>query len=171
MIRIERCMFKDLGHLAAGEVATQEYPLLTDEIKPYVMEKGKEGYLAKVSARVVGHALATFDKSKSYAILDSIGVNPKFRGAGVGTKLVTHIMMSANVEGFDKVHIYVPNYAIEDKDDPWNIEHWLWRNHFKAVGVKPGCWRYGREYDWYIFERLTSVGRAKQSSQGGRSSN
>lgn len=164
MIRIDRALFKDMGHITASEVATQEFPLTVDEIKTYVMDKGKEAYLATVTGRAVGHALVTYDKDKGFVTVDSIGVNPKFRRAGVGSRLLAKICIEANAEEFDRVRILVPSYAVEDKDDPWNVEHWLWRNSFKAIGSEPGCFRYGREYDWYVFERFTARYVREQNS-------
>jgi len=164
MIKIERGLFKDLGHLVNGEIACQEYPMLTDEVKPYVMEKEREGYLAKISGRFVGYALCTFDQRNDFVTVDSIGVMPKFRMAGIGKRIITKVCMEANADSFGAVRLLAPSYTIEDKEDPWNIEHWLWKNNFKAVGVQEGCWRYGRNYDWYIFERITSHGRRHQAA-------
>lgn len=165
MIRIERAIYKDIGHLTNGEIATQEYPLTLDEIKPFCMEKGQDAYLALLSGRAVGYALAVYDKSNDFAELRSIGVLPKFRQVGIGGRLVSKICMEANADGFAKVRAYVPSYAIEDKDDPWNVEQWFWRNEFKAVGTKPGCYRYGHEFDWYIMERQTVRYVREQAAQ------
>lgn len=154
MIRVEKCLFKDMGHLTNMEIATQEFALTQDEVKPYVMDKGKDAWLAKVGTRVVGYVLATLDEKDNVVILDSIGVHPNFRKVGVGKRLVEHLSLQAHAAGHSKVITFVADYLIEDKDDPWNIEHWLWRMGFKAAGVMHNeCFRYGRYCDLYIFER------------------
>lgn len=154
MIRIERALYKDLGHLTAGEIATQEFPMTLDEAKPYVMDKGRDAYVAKLSSRVVGHALVTIDESNKTTLIDSIGVNPLFRKVGVGRKMMETISLAARAAG-DSLKIKVASYLVDDKEDPWNIEGWLWKMGFKAANVETdGCFRYGRNYDLYVFEKL-----------------
>lgn len=156
MIQVEKCLLKDLGHITQMEINTQEFPLLIDDIKPYTLEKGKEAYLAKASKRIVGYALIEFDKFKGVAFIDSIGVHPNFRKVGVGARLAKYIRTQAYAEDMVKVQMLVPSYVVDDKEDPWNILGWLRKIGFRAVGVQEGCFRYGRLYDWYIFERCLS---------------
>ena len=153
MIRVEQCLFKDMGHLTNMEIATQEFPYMQDEVKPYVMDKVKDAFIAKVGARVVGYILVTYEKD--IALVDSIGVHPNFRKVGVSRKLFAHLWAKAYSNGISTIQILVADYLIEDKEDPWNLEEWLWKLGFKAVGVKSAEWyRYGRHTDVYIFERL-----------------
>lgn len=153
MIRVERCLYKDASYVTNSEVKTQEFPLTLDEITPYIQDKGKEAYLAKVGNRAVGHAIVIFEKEETVCRLVSIGVDTKFRRVGVARKIIKKIIVDADVEGCSSVSILVPSYQIDDKEDPWNIEHWLWRMEFKAVGTRGVCRRYCKDYDWYVFER------------------
>lgn len=153
MIRFETALFKDLGHITNLEIKAQEYPFTIDEIKPYALEKSKEAYLARAANKYVGTALVSWDEFKRVATIDSIGVHPEFRAVGVGTRLLKHITTQAYAKDMHTLRIWVPSYAVEDHEDPWNIRKWLEKNGLKAAGTKPGCFRYGHDYDWYRFER------------------
>lgn len=153
MIQVEKCFFKDLGKITGLEIKTQEFPFTIDEIKPYALEKSKDAYLAKAAQKVVGHALVSWDEFKRVATIDSIGAHPDFRAAGVGTRIAKYVATQAYAQDMHTLRMWVPSYAVEDSEDPWNIQHWLWKIGLKATGTKPGCFRYGKEYDWYCFER------------------
>jgi GNAT superfamily N-acetyltransferase len=154
MIRIEVCKFRDLGRVTNFEAATQEFPKNQEEVKHIFESPSKDAYCAYVGTRAVGCCLVTFDKAHGVTAIDSIGVHPLFRRIGVATKLTAHVLSVSHSDGMDKLNILVPSYLVVDKEDPWNIEHWLWRTQFKAIGTMPDpCRRYGKDYDLYVFER------------------
>lgn len=154
MIRVSKVAFMDMGHVTTLEIATQEFPILIDELKPYWTDETKRIYRAEIGKRTVGYVILTLDIFKRVATIDNIGVLPEFRKVGVGRRLVQEVVLAARVEGIEKIQMLVASYLIEDKEDPWNIEHWLWRMEFKASGVKTdNVFRYGKWYDDYIFER------------------
>lgn len=156
MIKVERAHVRDMGHVTSLELHTQEYPKSTEEMKSYCMPvagSGKQAYLALITSKQVGHALVDFNKTLKYCMIESIGVHPSFRKAGIGRKLVEKISIDAYVDGLP-VRIAVASYLVDDLEDPWNIEQWLWKLGFKAVGVGDECFRYGKLYDFYIFERI-----------------
>jgi len=54
------------------------------------------------------------------------------------------------------VAMFIPCYLVEDKEDPWCVEEWLWKLNFKAVGtVRDGVRRYNKDFDLHIFERMS----------------
>ena len=154
-------MIRDLGAVSNLELTIQEYPLLTDDIKPYLIEKKHHVYLGRLNSKPVAYAFVRFDKgcdeSLTAAELVSIGTHKAFRHKGFSTAILARVCKDALAEGISSLQTLVPSYAIDDKEDPWNIEHWLWRNQFKGAGTKRGCFRYGRDYEWYVFERKFDV--------------
>ncbi|MHC4121276.1 MAG: GNAT family N-acetyltransferase [Planctomycetota bacterium] len=164
MIHVEKAQIRGLGQVADMEVATQEFTKQVDEIKKYFtytyMPTGekKDVFLASIGKRAVGHAFVTFEPLKKIAIIDGIGTHPNYRRLGAATTMVEHIGKTA-AEMFEDalsgLRIQVVSYQVEDKNDPWNIEGWLWKTGFKAAGVQPGaCRRYMHDYDLYTFEKL-----------------
>jgi len=157
MIRVYKGMLRDMPHVTNLDVQTQEFALDAEEVKQWFIQIGKAVYLAQLGKREVGFALMTYDKEKGTAFIDRVGTHPSFRQAGVGRRLVERVVLEATTESAKKVQMIVPNYAIDDKEDPWNIEQWLWKLGFKAVGVLTDHFhRYGRDYDGYVFERMKS---------------
>jgi len=157
MIRVEIAQARDMGHVTSLELHTQEYPKSIEEMKEYclsVVGCEKQAYLAYISTKAVGHTLVTFSKKTQDCIIESIGVHPSFRKSGVGKAIVDKITEDANKRDYG-VKIKVASYAVDDLQDPWCIEHWLWKLGFKAISVGGECFRYGKNYDYYIFERLT----------------
>lgn len=154
MIQITLGAFRDVGRVANFEAATQEFPFDYDEVKRRSLAPGQESYIASVGKKMVGYTLVSFNKQSDALLIDSIGVAFPFRRVGVGRKLVDHVAAAARADALSKIRILVPSYLIEDKDDPWNIEHWLWRLEFKATTTQDdACHRYGRDYDLYVFDR------------------
>ena len=62
MIRIERAMIRDLGAVSNLELTIQEYPLLTDDIKPYLIEKKHHVYLGRLNSKPVAFSFVRFVK-------------------------------------------------------------------------------------------------------------
>jgi ribosomal protein S18 acetylase RimI-like enzyme len=154
MITIQLCKFQDLGRVTNFEAATQEFPLNQEEMKKLFQDQNQDAYAAYVGKRMVGHTLVTFHKPQGFTLITSIGVHPHFRRVGVATKMVGKIAAVSFSDGLSHLRIEVPSYLVEDKDDPWNIEHWLWRLQFKAIKTRTdACNYYGRDYDLYVFER------------------
>lgn len=155
MIRIDKCLAKDIGYVTNLEIATQEYPLSFDTLKCYALENNRDAFLARVTNKVVGYMLVDFHPDNGYSVLKSIGVHRDFRNVKIGTKLVDYAAAESKRVGINKLVTYIASYLIEDKEDPWNIEGWLWKTGFKAGTVlHNSVWRYGRDYDVYVFERL-----------------
>lgn len=154
MIRVELAQARDMGRVTSSELHTQEYPKSIEEMKEYclaVIGSEKQSYLAYIATKAVGHAFVSY--SKKDCMIESIGVHTSFRKSGVGRAIVDKITEDANKRNYG-VKIMVASYAIDDLQDPWCIDHWLWKLGFKAVGVGDVCFRYGKNYDYYIFERL-----------------
>jgi GNAT superfamily N-acetyltransferase len=107
-----------------------------------------------LGGREVGFALAEMNMSGSY-IIDRVGVHPKFRRVGIGRKIIERITLEAATENINKVIAIVPSYIIDDNEDPWNIEQWLWKLGFKAGKVITDHFhRYNQDYDGYLFQRM-----------------
>lgn len=153
MIKIEKGLFRDMGHIVMNELKGREYPLGSDVVKIFFTDESRYVFLARISDRVVGHALISENHPDSICNLFSLVVNPQFRYKGVGRKLVQAITDSCDKQ-LEKIRVYVPSYQIEDAEDPYNIHGWLNKTGFKATGVRDqDCFRYGKYYDTYIFER------------------
>jgi ribosomal protein S18 acetylase RimI-like enzyme len=157
MIRVEETHIRDMGHLTSMEIRAQEFAKTSDDIKKYFMDPygtGMQAYLARIGGKVVGYALTDFDKDAQTCWITSIGTHPNFRKAGVSRKIVDHVANAAAPSNLI-VKMEVASYLIDDKEDPWNIEHWLWKLGFKATGtLENGFTRYGKKWDSYTFERL-----------------
>jgi len=156
MIRVELAQARAMGSVATLELRTQEYPKLTEEIKEYCLDIDgeKQAYYARIAVKAVGHAFVVFDDEAQTCTIESIGVLPEFRKTGVGRALVDKI--TKDTEDLDySVKIRVASYAVTDTEDPWCIEQWLWKLGFKATGTDGVCFRYGQDYDIYLFERIT----------------
>jgi GNAT superfamily N-acetyltransferase len=137
------------------EIATQEYPLLIDDVRVFFTDDMKQVFIAEIRATKIGYILMDFDRREPIVRVASVGVLPKFRHHGVGSKLMEHACTQAYAGDVRDIRINVPSYQVDDLNDPWNIDHWLWKVGFKAIGVKHGeCFRYGRDYDYYVFQRL-----------------
>ena len=155
MIRVSNAMMRDIGLVTRMELYTQEYPLLVTAIKSYFTDDTKKVFLAEISNKAVGYLLMSFDKDSPVTFIDSIGVRQKFRTHGVGRKLVEHACVFSNNVAVGDVRMRIPSYQVDDMGDSYNIDQWLWKVGFKAVGVEHGaCFRYGVDYDYYIFERM-----------------
>jgi GNAT superfamily N-acetyltransferase len=157
MIEVTEAQIRDMPHVVRLDNQTQEFALEVDEAKEWFTAKGKTPYLARLSGREVGFALVIFNKDKSAATIERIGTHPKFRQVGIGRRIVERVAMTAVMDKVDKVQMIVPSYVIDDKEDPWNIEQWLWKLSFKATGsVTDYFHRYNKDYDGYIFQRMKS---------------
>jgi ribosomal protein S18 acetylase RimI-like enzyme len=161
MIKIRQGLEMDLGMVTLMETRAKEFPLSLPGVRKFIEEDYKEILIAFIGHRAVGYALIETNKIAGVLEIKSIGVLPEFQRKGVGATLICDLRSLAVVDLINTLRIKVPSYTVEDQDDPWNVEHWLWKMEFKAVGLEPGCFRYGNEYDWYIFERELG----KQNSQ------
>jgi GNAT superfamily N-acetyltransferase len=151
MIQVFVAQIKDMGSVTSLNFQTQEFPLDVEELRPYFFDSTKRAILAKISTKHI--AFACVSMKDGITTIDAIGTHPQFRKHGVATLIVNKAELI--VKG-NRVRILVPDYQVDDRTDPWNIEQWLWKAGFKAVGSKPGCIRYNHDYDYYIFERLPS---------------
>ena len=130
MIRAYRASFADMGAVTELDWRTQEFAFGTENIKQYFMTATRGAYLAKLSTKHVGFAVATFDQfvedkpAGGIVHLNGIGVHRDFRKHGIGRKLVERIDIEArNAEDpFNRMQMLVPNYQVDDMQDPWNIE-------------------------------------------------
>jgi len=145
-----------MPHVVRLDTQTQEFALGVDEAKQWFTTVDEAPYIARISGREVGFALAMFDKvAHTRVIIKRIGVHPKFRRVGVGRKIVERIAIEAATENIDVVQMTVPSYIIDDTEDPWNIEQWIWKLGFKATKtITDHFHRYNRDYDGYIFQRM-----------------
>ena len=155
MIRVEIAQARNMGDIVTLELRTQEYPKLSEEIKEYCLtvDGEKQAHIARIATKIVGYVLTAIDKKTSSCIIESIGVHPEFRKSGVGRALVDKVTEEARKRE-QSLKFRVVSYAITDTEDPWCIEHWLWRLGFKASTCGGECFRYGQNYDMYLFERL-----------------
>jgi GNAT superfamily N-acetyltransferase len=144
-----------MPHVVRLDTQTQEFALDVDEAKSWFLTSGKVPLLATLSNREVGFALIMFNIDKSILTIERVGVHPKFRRVGIGRKIVERAALEAHTEGDGKVQMIVPSYIVDDQQDPWNIEQWLWKVGFKATGVASEHFhRYNQYYDGYIFQRM-----------------
>jgi N-acetylglutamate synthase-like GNAT family acetyltransferase len=153
MIEVRKAQIRDMPHVVRLDNQTQEFALCVEEAKKWFTTTGEVAYVARLGNREVGFALAASKKSRT--LIDRVGVHPKFRQVGIGRKIIERITLEAATENIGKVNVIVPSYVIDDKEDPWNIEQWLWKVGFKATGVITGHFhRYNQDYDGYAFERM-----------------
>jgi N-acetylglutamate synthase-like GNAT family acetyltransferase len=154
LIKIAKAGTRYIGHVVRLEVLTQEFPLLLDDIKPYIDQHDMDVYVAKIQDKNVGHALVTFDAQRREAIIDSIGTHPDFRNNGVSRTLLKQI--SRDADHHMDVYMYVPSYTMEDTDDTmWHIEPWTWKVGFKCIGERlDEYFRYGRTWDAYVLRLM-----------------
>jgi GNAT superfamily N-acetyltransferase len=159
MIRVEMAAYRDLGDITTLEIKGQEFPFTLQEAQAYVLgDSQKAAFVARIAKRAVGAALISMCPADAALVADHITVHPTFRGAGVSTALLNTLSVEGSKAGMLRLRINVPSYKVEDKEDPWNLEHWLWKHGFKAKHVIDGeCRRYGRDYDTYVFERSIDV--------------
>jgi ribosomal protein S18 acetylase RimI-like enzyme len=136
MIKVSKVGIRDMGHVTTLEVAIQEFPLLIDELKTYFVDDNKAAYAAHIGSKTVGYVLVTLNKD--VMTINSVGVHPKFRRAGIGSRLIRELgfVAQVEVEVVKTIRMFVASYLIEDKEDPWNIEQWLWRTEFKTRKIK-----------------------------------
>jgi GNAT superfamily N-acetyltransferase len=167
MIEVCKAMIRDMPHIVRLDTQTQEFALDVDEAKKWFTKEGKSPYLARLGGREVGFALAAFIGSNGFkgfqhtVLIDRIGVHPMFRRTGVGRKIIERITLEALTEDISKVQMIVPSYVVDDKEDPWNIEQWLWKLGFKAVGtISDHFHLYNRDYDGYTFQRMNNDSQA-----------
>ena len=154
MIEVSLAQIRDMPHVVRLDNQTQEFALDVDEAKKWFTDKTRTPYIARLGGREVGFALARAVKSEAYTIA-RIGVHPMFRRVGVGRKIVERVVLEATTNDVSKVVTVVPSYVIDDMQDPWNIEQWLWKLGFKATKVIPDHFhRYNQDYDGYIFQRM-----------------
>ena len=155
MIEVRKAQIRDMPHVVRLDNQTQEFASDVDNAKQWFTKEGVAPYLARLGGREVGFAVAWFDKPKNMAVIDRIGTHPKFRRVGVGRKIVERVVLEATTENIDEILMIVPSYIIDDKEDPWNIEQWLWKLGFKAMRVISDHFhRYNRNYDGYTFKRM-----------------
>ena len=155
MIEVCTAPLRDMPHVIRLDTQTQEFALDVNKIRCWFMEAGKGPYIARLSGREIGFALAIFNKDKDTVFIDRVGAHPSFRRVGVGRKIVEHITLDATTGNIDKIQMIVPSYIVDDMQDPWNIEQWLWKLGFKAGGTLTDHFhRYNRDYDGYIFQRM-----------------
>jgi hypothetical protein len=147
-----------MGAVTELDWRTQEFAMGVDSIKDHFMGTNKRVYAAKVSTKHIGFAAVMFDQSDSSdgnaVLLRAIGTHPLFRRNHVARKIIERIDIEArNLDTpFELMRFAVPDYQIEDRTDPWNIEEWLWKMGFKALSSVTGPHPYG-EREWYIMER------------------
>lgn len=157
MIKVEQAMMRDSGQIYIIETKAQEFPYTTDVINSYIITSGKVALLAGIGDRKVGAVLLTHDKKSNAVLIDHLSVHPVYRGVGVSRKLLEKASdhaLEICEDSLVVLRIIVPSYLIEDKEDPYNIENWLWKNGFKAVRLLPAeIRRYNRDYDACVFER------------------
>ncbi len=152
---VHRGQIRDMPHVVRLDTQTQEFALDVDEAKAWFTTEDRTPYIAKLSGREVGFALAMLYESKDTVLIDRVGTHPSFRRLGVGRRLVEHVVLEATTKNIGKVQMIVPSYIIDDMQDPWNIEQWLWKIGFKAKeSVTDHFHRYNRDYDGYIFQRM-----------------
>jgi hypothetical protein len=161
MIRAYRASFADMGSVTELDWRTQEFALGPENIKQYFLTASRGAYLAKVSTKHVGFACVTFDQfvkdkpAGGIVHLNAIGTLQDFRRHHIATKIIERIDIEArNAENpFHRMQMLVPAYQADDMQDPWNIEHWLWKVGFKALkSITGACSNYGG-CDYYLFER------------------
>jgi len=155
MIEVCKAPLRDMPHIVRLDNQTQEFALDVGGIKEWFTEKELTPYIARLSSREVGFALAMIDKPKDMIYIARVGVHPKFRRVGIGRKIVERITLEAATENIGEVNMIVPSYTVDDTTDPWNVEQWLWKLGFKATKVVPDLFhRYNRDYDGYTFQRM-----------------
>ena len=154
MIRAYRASFADMGAVTELDWRTQEFPLGQGGIKEHFMGTTKAVFIAKVSTKHIGFVCLNFDPFDAAVKIQAVGTHLDFRKHGVSRKIIERIDIEArNFDNpFSKMRLAVPNYQVEDRSDPWNIEEWLWKLGFKAVKTSHGPHPYG-DRDWYIMER------------------
>lgn len=157
MIRVDRAMVRDVGRIYETEYKSQEFAFTTDEIQKYMLTPGKVAWVASIGDRTCGSLLASECLEDNAVVVDHVSVIPRFRALKVSMKMLDkasdHALATLK-SGLACLRINVPSYLVEDKEDPWNIESWLWKAQFKAMDlISNEIKRYNQNYDCYVFER------------------
>jgi GNAT superfamily N-acetyltransferase len=155
IVKVEKAYIKDIGHLVALEVKSQEYPISQESVKNYIEDADKRAYVAFISNRKVGMALTLSNDAERTTTIVRVSVHPDFRCMGVGKALMHEVEKEAWKASHHVLRLHVPSYKVEDRLDPDCIVEWLEKNYFKASGcITDSYFRYGKWWDGYIFERL-----------------
>ena len=171
MIKVEATGIKDLASIHRMEVLGQEFPFDSGLISTYLMGEGRKfAYVATISSRPVGSILGHADRDDPNdvgIVIDHLTVHPLFRNNGVSRKLLKRLNDDSRKIDIAKdgahlkvraMRLLVPSYLVDDKDDPLNIENWLWKMGFKAISSGDhGCFRYCKNWESYVFEKLIDV--------------
>lgn len=153
LIKTSIMMAKDLGAAIELEIHAQDYPYNLDQVKQFVMDHDKCGFMASIGARVIG---AAYCSSVGPALmLSRITVHPKFQQMGASCSLMSSVSARALALDCNVIRITVPSYKLDDKTDPDYIGWWFESMEFKAVKcLDRYYYRYGRYHDGYVFEAL-----------------
>jgi len=153
MIRIEKVtLLKDLPHLTAIELKSQEFPLSMEVIKEACGDPKHAVYLAMIQKRAVGMAVVLFDDD---LVIKRISSHQEFRRVGVCKRILKHLNTVAWAAKLERMTIKIPDYKVCPADDPDYLGEWLYSAGFKATGkVTSGHYtRYCRHYDAYEFAK------------------
>lgn len=79
-------------------------------------------------------------------------VSERFRNRGVGTRLIAHAHTRAAQAGVNWITGTVPEWMVNDKEDPRYCLDWIKRFNFKAIGtLDEKIQMYGKDNVLYIF--------------------
>jgi len=114
--------------------------------------------MASISQRDIGYALCTKMREEGTgtdSFFVALGVHPDFRNMGVSKSLMSEVARRAIQEKCHTIVFVVPSYKIDDPTDPDYIGWWFESMELKAARVWTNFfWRYGRDWDAYVFEAL-----------------
>jgi N-acetylglutamate synthase-like GNAT family acetyltransferase len=138
-------------------VKSLEFPPELEQLKEYIDDRERDIFLARITKRVVGLAATAINRTDEAIVIDHIATHPDFRSNGVAKKLLAHTEAVAWASNCNKLRMFVPHYLIEDKSDPWNLSHWLWKNGFNYSDmIHDAVSRYCQLWDLYIYDRSIS---------------
>jgi GNAT superfamily N-acetyltransferase len=91
-------------------------------------------YAHTIDGREVGRAYVKYDPDEAddYAALDSIWVERGHRRQGIGTGLLTQVLVDAEVEGVE-VHLYPEGFSGCPMSDT-ALRAWYGRHGFEMIG-------------------------------------
>lgn len=159
MIRINSANAGDINAMFEVDLRAYDYPLGYSELKTLLACRECFTVIASDSRNtIIGYAVFKLDRSAGNMEIVRLGVTPKYRGQGAGSKLLDagndHGVTSKMYEMF----ILVPEILC-NPGDPDDVSRWLGFKDFRAVvpTVPAAFYMYGQTVTGIKFVRPIHV--------------
>jgi GNAT superfamily N-acetyltransferase len=152
----------DINALKDLDLKTYQYPLELDQWQARINGSGKPDesmiVVTEVYRKPVAYAMWNIDKEHNGVHLERLGVLPKFRRNGLGSRLIQRCMQYGYDKFCEEVRIVIPSiYCCPGEPD--DVSAFMNANQFKPNGTIAHNMRkmYGESVDGYVFARPIDV--------------